>query len=117
MQETPDAPSLGRPGSRIASSIAALILSTIILSFPASLNGFPFIFYDTSSYLKRSAVAASFIVGEHQAAPKPQSGPPAIARHASDGPLVRHTQNPFFLRPITYSVFLVPFSTKLTFFL
>lgn len=117
MQETPDTPSLGRPGSRIASTIAALILSTIVLSVPASLNGFPFIFYDTSSYLKRSAAAASFLIGAEAAPPKSKSEPSAAAQHASEGPLVQRTQNPFFLRPITYSAFLVPFSTKFTFFL
>lgn len=121
MQETPDASNLGRPGSRIASTIAALILSTIILSLPASLNGFPFIFYDTSSYLKRSAVAASLILGEDHVSPKPSSGASSGSSsepsQASEGSLVRHTQNPFFLRPITYSLFLVPFSTKLTFLL
>lgn len=100
-------------GVRISFTSVALILSTLILILPVTLNGFPFIFYDTSSYLKRSAFAAKIIVNDKA----PQRTLEPEPREPSGPALLAKAQNPFFLRPITYSAFLVPFSTKLTFFL
>ena len=116
-----------RRDSRTSSlrAFGALILAGALLTTPAILNGFPFIFYDSASYLKRASavthnrmneIGSSISTGSRVEKPSPPlevNSRPA----RGDTSYKNISRNPFFLRPITYSIILIPFSTPLTFYL
>lgn len=95
--------------------ISLLLVAGILLSWPAVWNRFPLMFYDTSSYVARSAILAKALVHS----PKSSAQPSGAAIPSTDRTSVtgRISSNPFFLRPIFYSLWLVPFSLTPTFFL
>lgn len=102
-----------RSSQRATTVVVALLLAALMLSAAALLNHFPVIFYDTSTYIDRAGAIAKFLFGDRHAAQQIQ-GAFAAAGTPSTGATY---SNPFFLRPFTYSAFLVPFATPYTFLL
>ena len=102
-----------RNSRRPAVVFAALLFAALMLSSAAILNGFPIIFYDTSTYVDRAGAIAKFLFGDSLAAQQIQNAF-ASAGVPSTGATY---SNPFFLRPFTYSAFLVPLATPYTFLL
>ncbi len=100
----------------ILRTIGALFLAGALLATPAVLNRFPFIFYDTSSYISR----ATFVTHPAlRAAHRPVTATVGAAPAASSPKEQSYhaiSSNPFFLRPITYSILLVPFSVASLFY-
>ncbi|UTP40966.1 hypothetical protein M9M90_07225 [Phenylobacterium sp. LH3H17] len=94
-------------------SAAVLIAIAFMFIWPALINKFPLVFYDTSTYLVRAKVALDSLVAhdvsviQNAAAHSTETGEPGYV--SSD--------NPFFLRPFTYSLFLMPFASGATFYL
>lgn len=101
-------------------TFAALLLAGVLLATPALVNRFPFIFYDSSSYISRATVVTH--PGVRAAHRRAAAQPPANQTGANASSFTEHSyrtisRNPFFLRPITYSVLLVPFSIPPLFYL
>jgi hypothetical protein len=101
-------------------AMAALFLAGAMLSLPAIWNRSPLLFYDTGGYLLRASGATSVLLHEHSPA-LPRAGQAAGSEDAkgvpSESEYKKISRNPFFLRPIAYSIFLIPFSGALSFFL
>ena len=96
-----------------AKAIIYLGLAGLLLSVVALINHFPVIFFDTSNYIDRASAVMKLLLGSSTAAQEigvAMSG----AGKATTGETY---SNPFFLRPFTYSAFLIPFATPLTFLL
>jgi hypothetical protein len=96
-------------------TLAPLLIAGAMLTWPAVWNRFPLMFFDTSGYVTRSAALARPLA--LQTAPTARIS----AVHGPGGEQESFTwkisNNPLFLRPIFYSVWLAPFSTGLTFWL
>jgi hypothetical protein len=96
--------------------LAALILAGVILSLPAVWNRSPLLFYDTGGYLLRASGATSQLRHEASRALVHAGGAEDARNLSSESQYKKLSRNPFFLRPVAYSIFLIPFSTVLSFF-
>jgi hypothetical protein len=111
-----------RPVASRGWTAALLIVASILLATPALVNGFPFVFYDSTGYMKRAVFATNALqppAAASNCATTAAGGRVGcgaqVASAASDKTSYsKISKNPFFTRPITYSVWLVPFSTALT---
>ncbi len=112
-QHGPNPPVARMSRSSFYSGLIVLILSSLLLSTPALINKFPLIFYDTSTYLARADGLSDFILGTEKGTPAVEV---AITK-AREPDKAGEAVNPFFLRPFTYSLFLLPFANSATLFL
>jgi hypothetical protein len=105
-----------------------LLVASILLAAPALLNGFPFIFLDSTGYMNRAVFVTSSIRGKlnpscatHGAARAgcvaQASAQAKLAETYNKDAYAKISRNPFFTRPVTYCLFLLPFSLPLTVFL
>jgi hypothetical protein len=104
--------------------LALLLVAGAALSWPAVWNRAPLVFFDSGSYLARADAAVKFISGQSPTLNPRATTPGAIS---ADKLVDAHTErngasrsistNPFFWRPIFYSIWLAPFATKLSFWL
>lgn len=93
--------------------IFVIVAMAFMFTWPSIINNFPLVFYDTSTYLIRAKAGLDLILHQDTALLQVAGN----ARHTS-GPGTSGyvgSTNPFFLRPFTYSAFLVPFASGLTF--
>lgn len=87
--------------ARVRGGVVALVIAAALTCTVALYNGFPLTYWDSASYLKKAYAfthpqrALSLTVGDYQQAQLPPSSP---------------FRNPFFYRPGTYTVLLVPFA-------
>jgi hypothetical protein len=98
-----------------------MVIAGVMLSAPAFLNGFPLVFYDSSSYVVRAAAVTRMPFAHHSLAGDARAQSPAHGQGSRDdgalSPYKRISKNPIFLRPIFYSLFLAPLAFPVLFFL
>lgn len=97
----------------LVKTVTLLSIAALALSMVAIINRFPLIFFDTSTYLDRAVAIAKLAFGDAHAAQQVQAALSGTAKPTTGSTY----SNPFFLRPFTYSAFLVPFATRYTFLL
>lgn len=102
-----------QPPGRILTNLLVIVVLAAMFTWPAIINKFPLVFYDTSTYLIRAKAGLDLLL--HQDAALLQAGSHAARASGTASAGYVGSTNPFFLRPFTYSAFLGPFASSLTF--
>lgn len=94
----------------LTKAVLMLGLAALALTIAAIVNQFPLIFYDTSTYLDRANAIAKVVLGDANAAKQIHDALTPGSKVTTGATY----NNPFFLRPFTYSAALIPFASSKT---